>query len=990
MINRLQRSHFTFILSVEGVFIDALFPPNAIGLLYTSKADYIGKSIYDILPEFLIGKIESAFNKVRQLPKEIVEFEYTLTVDSQEFDFVATCFSELDEFDNINRIVVDIRDIGSENENIHFLTGVLETSVVGIMSFTSIRDTKSNKIIDFQWRTTNKIGANLFEIPFKDIAGKQLLELLPKTKENGLFDEFVKVVELNSHLDIEQYFGPKFYNLNSEQGVWFRIIAKKMQDGFVTTIENITEKKNTETKLYTLYNEFEHIFNGSQDALFLIEIVDGQFVFLRNNESYFKHTGISLDSFRGKTPIEVFGKDIGNVLNSNYQRCVDAGKAIQYDEEIELNGQQTYWHTVLSPYFEEGTIKFIIGSARHITEQKIIQQERDRIREEFEHVFDGSSQAIYLIEYKNDEFYYVRNNKAHQEQTGLRTEDIKTKTPKEIHGERAKYTLDKYEECISSNKPISYEVELTLNGTYRAWRTLLTPYKTKNNRTFIIGAALEITAEKIALNELEFERSLLNMLMETSQDDVYFKDVDSKFIRVNKATATKLGVENPKDIIGKSDFDFFLPEIANRTFDDEQTIIKTGQPILSKDEEGRRKDDPGNLIWGSSSKVPMIAPDGSIKGIIGITRDITDRKATELALKESEQRFKLLADNMLDLVILFSMDGAVNYISPSLKPILGYEIDDLVNKKIFHLIEDKQNKESIKSALESAIKGEIVNGVEFTIKHKDGTTIWLSTNARCIYSDEGTPSQILTVSRNVTDRISIMNDLRDSNQQKDKLFSVISHDLRNPIAGAVSLSNLLLDNYDDYSKEEMLDFVKMFKASTVKLNVLMEDLLNWAKSQLNTVQISLRTFLLIDIYPSLESYIHDQAASKKINLKWEIKPQTELYSDPMVVLTILRNFISNAIKFSQEGKSIKLTCNKEVNGFRLNVTDSGVGMTAEQIDDILAQSKFTTTYGTDGEKGSGLGLNICKDYAKKIGANMHITSEVGKGTTCSLFIPDKK
>ena len=232
--------------------------------------------------------------------------------------------------------------------------------------------------------------------------------------------------------------------------------------------------------------------------------------------------------------------------------------------------------------------------------------------------------------------------------------------------------------------------------------------------------------------------------------------------------------------------------------------------------------------------------------------------------------------------------------------------------------------------------------------------------------------------------------LRATIKNRDKMYSVIAHDLRSPMASIRMVLNLLVNavSKDSLGPElfELLD--KANKESEV-CHDLLDNLLKWTKSQTGALNVVLQDFDLNDVVPGVIDIFEMIALTKKITLQYKgTDTPLVVRADNDMLKTVVRNFMSNAIKFSPEGASIDITMTSDADFAKISVRDHGVGIAPDRIDSIF--SKGETTYGTGGEEGSGLGLQLCADFARKIGGDVLVESVVGEGSTFSVFVPLKK
>jgi PAS domain S-box-containing protein len=220
--------------------------------------------------------------------------------------------------------------------------------------------------------------------------------------------------------------------------------------------QDVTERKEAELALQNLLQEYDVLFNGVQDAVFLIEVDEaGEFRYLRTNLAHQKKTGISLEMIQGKTPIELVGEELGSVLCANYQRCLDSGQPVTYEETLDLPGGRRTWSTTLTPVWREGRIKYIVGAATDITEQKAaletIHLSKQRYRTLFANMVEGFAlnEMIWDDNGQPIDYRFLEVNPAFERLTGLKAEQVIGKTARQILPGLEPYWIKRYGEVAA-------------------------------------------------------------------------------------------------------------------------------------------------------------------------------------------------------------------------------------------------------------------------------------------------------------------------------------------------------------------------------------------------------------------------------------------------------------------------------------------------------------------------------------------------------------
>lgn len=245
--------------------------------------------------------------------------------------------------------------------------------------------------------------------------------------------------------------------------------------------------------------------------------------------------------------------------------------------------------------------------------------------------------------------------------------------------------------------------------------------------------------------------------------------------------------------------------------------------------------------------------------------------------------------------------------------------------------------------------------------------------------------ELLVIER--TNEIQNKNDqLKALNSTKDKLFSIISHDLRSPFNTILGFQDLLLNDYDDLSDSDRVGMIKQVYATTNQVYYLVENLLNWASIQTGNIKSQPANLNLREVIHEKLDLYRNIAEAKEIKLLFKIPDGLFAWADINLLESSLRNLINNAIKFTQRGGTILVEARRQNNSVNISVTDNGTGMTREQIDNLYNLEKTKINKGTNGEKGSGLGLLLCKEFVEKNRGTITVESQPGKGSVFSFTL----
>lgn len=231
------------------------------------------------------------------------------------------------------------------------------------------------------------------------------------------------------------------------------------------------------------------------------------------------------------------------------------------------------------------------------------------------------------------------------------------------------------------------------------------------------------------------------------------------------------------------------------------------------------------------------------------------------------------------------------------------------------------------------------------------------------------------------------NKLRELNATKDKFFSIIAHDLKNPLGSFRDVTKLLNDEWNNLNEEDKLEFVNLLKTSAENTYSLLENLLSWSTSQKGTMPFNLALCNLSNITEITIGLLSPLAENKDITIENNIPDELIINADANLITTIIRNLISNAIKFTSSTGKINVNCIVKDKEVRVAINDNGVGMDASTLEKIFRIDGQVTSLGTNQETGTGLGLILCKEFVERHAGRIWAESEVGKGTTFYFTLP---
>ncbi len=232
--------------------------------------------------------------------------------------------------------------------------------------------------------------------------------------------------------------------------------------------------------------------------------------------------------------------------------------------------------------------------------------------------------------------------------------------------------------------------------------------------------------------------------------------------------------------------------------------------------------------------------------------------------------------------------------------------------------------------------------------------------------------------------------LHELNASKDKFFSIIAHDLKNPIAGFLGLTEVMAEDMASFTDEEKQEFIELIHKSSKQLHLLLENLLQWSRAQTGRLSYKPKKLNMYSIFQENYSLIHASAEVKQITIEEKVDREAEVWADTDMVNTILRNLLTNAVKFSERASKITVYTSIEGDKVITSVKDEGIGISDEELEKLFKIGYNKSKVGTANEEGTGLGLILCNEFVKRNGGEVIVESKEGEGSIFSFSLPVAK
>jgi len=764
--------------------------------------------------------------------------------------------------------------------------------------------------------------------------------------------------------------------------------------GIASIARDVTERKRADQELHESEERYRSLVEAAPDVIYTVSAEDGSLTSL--NPAFETLTGWSRAEWLGRPFVGMVHPDDLPVAVERFQKALRGETHPPHELRVLCkSGEYLVGEFTSTSHVKDGKVVGQLGIARDITDRKRADEALRESEELYRSVVTSVAEGIMLVDRGGA---IVACNRSAERILGLTTEELIGRTAADprwqaIHEDGSPLPGENFPgmAALRTGKPQSnlYMGVHKPNGSL-AWTIAnsVPIFHAGDGAPYVVVTSFaDITERKRAEEALIEERYLLHTLMDNLPDAIYFKDRESRFTRTNKAHAKQFGLSHHAQAVGKTDFDFFTAEHAQPAYNDEQEIIRTGQPVVNKEERETWPD--GRVTWVSTTKMPLRDAHGNIIGTFGVSRDITQHKQAEA----EHARLVTAIEQSAEAVVITNTTGGIEYVNPAFTRITGYGREEVLGQNPRILKSDKQDPEFYQQLWATILNGQIWHG-ELINRRKDGSLYTEEMNIAPVRNQVGEITHFIATKQDVTEHKQLEQQLIQAQKMEavGRLAGGVAHDFNNLLTIINGYAQLLIEPISP--QDPRRGHLKEILMAGERAASLTRQLLAFSRRQVLEPRVLNLNSVLADVAKMLRRLIGED-----VELVSTLKPDLgRVKVDPGQIEQVIMNLAVNARDaMPQGGKLFIETSNVEIDAnyarrhspmmpgkyVMVAVSDTGCGM------DLETQAHAFEPFFTTKEKGHGTGLGLATVYGivKQSGGFIWVYSAPGHGSTFKIYLP---
>ncbi len=967
------------LLDTKGIITDCNLKTTEI--LERSKLYTIQRTFVSMLYPESITKFYDYFDSIKENKNaNTIELEIKIGGNKKIIQLIIT------EYNNEKYLCV-LTDITEKKQNAEKLAAIqnrfqnfFQSQATGIV----VSDMKG------QFFEVNQKFCDIIEYTKAELLKMSYLDV---THQEDIKEDFENAQLVKQGL-INNYNIRKRYITKTGKVVWGNLTITGVKENnvlkyLIGNIIDITEHVKNEIRLKESEELHREVLSNITDAVFITDKDDNFTYICPNIENIFGYTNQEISQLKKIT--DIFGKILID------KKLLETQEEI-FNIDLQITNKRG---EIIDLLINVKNVNIVTGkilyTCRNISQRKFAEMKLLDSESKFRSIFENSNNAIFLL---NREGKYMEINKAYTNITGYNRSDFLSQTAGFItHPEDKDYVVHKLKQLISGKiHELSREIRILHKNGQTIWIALHTSvhYNQIGDFQYLLGNFYDITQQKNIAAIIKKSEERYRQLFEFMPVGISLADHQGKLILSNKAATQMLGIEQDEhnnrkidskqwQIIRKDGTPMQTAEFASTRALNENRLIENVEMGIVKEED--------TIVWLNVNAIPNKNDSGIIISYVDITEKI-EREKKLISYYEDLKKFSFAVEQSPTTVVITDLEGNIVYANKKFTELTGYTLDEVKSKNP-KILKSRKTAPEVYNKLWLTIKsGKMWKGELINLK-KNGEEFVENILIAPVFDYYGKVINYIAVKEDITERkrqeeiIRLSNlKLEESNATKDRFFSIIAHDLRNPFSAILGFSELLMRNFDKYDKVKVLNFINNIHTATKNTYKLLENLLEWAQIQRDAMVFKLEKIKLNTLIQEQVEVLTEQAKNKAIDISYNCEENIYIAADRNMITTVVRNLISNALKFTNKGGEVKIKATTDNEKTILTVTDNGIGMDETTKNNLFKFDSNQSRRGTANESGTGLGLVLCKEFINKHNGNILVRTEINKGTEFEIILPN--
>ncbi|MBE2272613.1 MAG: PAS domain S-box protein, partial [Anaerolinea sp.] len=676
------------------------------------------------------------------------------------------------------------------------------------------------------------------------------------------------------------------------------------------------------------FREFMRYLPGS------VQIKDDAGYVLYCNERYAALNDRTPEEIIGTRPTDHLPEALARMFDHEHERVLRENRALEFHHDLQHTADSVRFWTIRFPIPRAGKPPLVGTISLDVTREKLAEDALKRSEERYRQMFERVRLPKFIVDAQTAAI--LDANPGAVEFYGYPLETLKTMTMLDINIAEPEIIREKLRQVMageissceftqrladgSTRDTESYAVAIEHNGQPAVYCTYIDVTE-RNRAQAALKNANQVLEQRVLERtaELQEERNLLRTVIDTVPDFIYVKDAQHRMVLNNAAHARSLGERTEAEIVGKTDFDFFPPDMAAKFHADEDRLFATEQALVNAEE--RSIGEKRGEIWALTTKVPLRNLQGKLIGLVGITHDVTVMKAAAEALQISEERYRATIAAMSEGLVVQNRDGAIVVCNNAAEWMLGLTADQMLGRtsvdprwRAVHEDGSPFPGET-HPAMETLRTGQPQHGVVMGVHKPDGTLTWLLVNAKPLldpadgqlyavvttFADISAPKQAEAVIK------AALAQEKELSELKSRLVSMASHEFRTPLASILTATETLIRYWERLDKEKINERLERVREQVEHMTAITEDVLQLSRLQMGRAKYEPAVGDLDALCAHVVSKLAELPdVGRRIVYACAEHPLNAVF-DARLIEQVINNLLHNALKYSPAEKPVQIS-----------------------------------------------------------------------------------